>query len=350
MTTFEAQPISPMEVPDLDEPMDLPVDAEHRYGQAEDVDLDIDLLEDREQEEEDANMSDDADLDISQTLHQQGRVETTHDDEMADANEREDLLADAVSTYDEDLQDAELEDVEGATEIDNALESASALQDSIPYGEQNQTAQVHTISVFETHDAAITQEKASEDPDERKLASENIKSYKSELLNEPSQNEDQSTQVEMPEPTAEKLVDQNTKIQDNATSIASQNEHRSESNDFEASAAQTGEDQENEEVFATSDAHGSDSKFTKAAEPSLDAEHVHPVVVNYMGVEMSLFPPTHDEQEHAETYFLDDEGIASRSMKDVLEECRSVLAETISEHDELIMTVDELGLQINEVS
>ncbi|KAJ9664108.1 hypothetical protein H2201_005348 [Coniosporium apollinis] len=78
------------------------------------------------------------------------------------------------------------------------------------------------------------------------------------------------------------------------------------------------------------------------------SDRPHPVIVFYQGNEISLFPPS--EQDASETFFLQDESLAHRSIYDLLQACRQVLGETIHEEDELEINIAELGLCISEDS
>ncbi len=78
--------------------------------------------------------------------------------------------------------------------------------------------------------------------------------------------------------------------------------------------------------------------------------YIHPVVVVYQDNEMSLFPPIDQDQEHSQTYFLQDESHAAKSINCLLGACRSVLGESINEQDELEIQIEELGLHLSEVS
>ena len=78
--------------------------------------------------------------------------------------------------------------------------------------------------------------------------------------------------------------------------------------------------------------------------------YVHPVMVMYQGDEISLFPPVDQEEEQSSTYFLQDEQLASSAVTRLLGACRSVLGESISAHEELVIDIEELSLHISEVS
>ncbi|KAI9783372.1 MAG: hypothetical protein M1839_003907 [Geoglossum umbratile] len=83
-------------------------------------------------------------------------------------------------------------------------------------------------------------------------------------------------------------------------------------------------------------------------DPHSGVAHIHPVVVIYEGNEISLFPPS--KNDTSDTFFLPDESLARTNICDLFEAIRSVLAGSISEDDELDMTVDGLGLELSEDS
>jgi len=74
---------------------------------------------------------------------------------------------------------------------------------------------------------------------------------------------------------------------------------------------------------------------------------MHPTIVHYQGNEIYLFPsrkPTGCEQ-----YLLENENLADTSLGDLLQACRSVLGESLSDDDELVLGMQELDLYISEV-
>ena len=77
---------------------------------------------------------------------------------------------------------------------------------------------------------------------------------------------------------------------------------------------------------------------------------VHPVVVLYQDSEMSLFPPTEHDEEHSQTYFLQDESLTHETLSKLLQACRNVLADSISDHEELEVEIPLLDLRVSEVS
>ena len=76
---------------------------------------------------------------------------------------------------------------------------------------------------------------------------------------------------------------------------------------------------------------------------------LHPVVVLYQQSEIFLFPPHDNDEQYAQTYFLEDESLANQNVKVLLEALRLVLADSINEYDELEINFVSLGLDICEV-
>lgn len=99
-----------------------------------------------------------------------------------------------------------------------------------------------------------------------------------------------------------------------------------------------------EDRIATSDEFETRNEIASAI-----ATYIHPVAVVYQDSEMSLFPPTDEDQEHSQTYLLHDESLASESIMNLFGACRLVLADSIEEDDELEITIGVLGLEISEV-
>lgn len=73
-----------------------------------------------------------------------------------------------------------------------------------------------------------------------------------------------------------------------------------------------------------------------------------PIIVHYDGNELSLFPPF--EGGSSETFLLDDENLVNVSITDLLRACRVVLGETFDEVDELVLSIEALGINLSEVS
>ena len=75
--------------------------------------------------------------------------------------------------------------------------------------------------------------------------------------------------------------------------------------------------------------------------------NLHPVKVHYQESEICMFPPNADDT--STTFFLSDNSLALETLDKLLAACREVLADSIGEHDELVLDVASLGLHICEV-
>ena len=74
-----------------------------------------------------------------------------------------------------------------------------------------------------------------------------------------------------------------------------------------------------------------------------------PIHVTYQETEMSLFPSFDLDQEHAQTYLLEDDDLVYQRIKILMQACRSVLGDSITADDELILSLPEIDLHITEV-
>lgn len=71
------------------------------------------------------------------------------------------------------------------------------------------------------------------------------------------------------------------------------------------------------------------------------------IKVLYQDNEISLFPPR--EGDSSETFFLEDEGLGSESLAELLKACRHVLGDYIAEGEELTFDIESLNLHLTEV-
>jgi hypothetical protein len=74
---------------------------------------------------------------------------------------------------------------------------------------------------------------------------------------------------------------------------------------------------------------------------------LHPVKVLYQENEISLFPPR--EGDSSETFFLNDEEVAHKDVGELFKACRLVLGEHLGEDEELVIDIPCLNLHISEV-
>lgn len=81
---------------------------------------------------------------------------------------------------------------------------------------------------------------------------------------------------------------------------------------------------------------------------SLPHESLHPVKIIYQENEIALFPPL--EGDSAETFFIHDEDVAYESVAQLFKALRQVLQGNVAETEVLVIDVDTLGIQMAEVS
>lgn len=80
---------------------------------------------------------------------------------------------------------------------------------------------------------------------------------------------------------------------------------------------------------------------------TLHHETLHPVKIIYQENEIALFPPF--EGDSAETFFLSDEDLAYESFAQLFKALRQVLQGNVAENEVLIIDIDILGIQMTEV-
>ena len=120
--------------------------------------------------------------------------------------------------------------------------------------------------------------------------------------------------------------------------------HYPDSNVIDGSAALTGETSQDAGYIAQQV-----DKPSFSTEVNDQHHHTHPVLVHYQDDDICLFPPRIGDQQ-SETYFLQDETLVNENLISILEACRSVLAESISDREELVMNIETLDLIVSEVS
>jgi hypothetical protein len=81
---------------------------------------------------------------------------------------------------------------------------------------------------------------------------------------------------------------------------------------------------------------------------SLHHDSLHPVKIIYQENEIALFPPL--EGDSAETFFLHDEDVAYDNVEKLFKALRSVLQGNVADNEVLVIDVDALGIQMTEVS
>ena len=81
---------------------------------------------------------------------------------------------------------------------------------------------------------------------------------------------------------------------------------------------------------------------------SIRHESLHPVKIIYQENEIALFPPL--EGDSAETFFLHDEDVAYDNVEKLFKALRQVLQGNVADNEVLVIDIDALGIQMTEVS
>ena len=307
----------------------------------EDVDIDL-LPSDLPQEHEDDFMAEDIYSATDQELPDIEAPQAGNDDEMFDDENPLREFQDSFSVADEDLDDAEASITgDGADTIaatfDDTIRQQS-LQSNFEVRRQDESDANHTDTVtrgtsvqhLENGPPPTPQLESIDGPSQSKASPQAPSSEGGDL---PKEREDSLVNsghgIDTPEGAADPRSEDPI-----GTSVTHDDKH-------EPSASPVGTPR------ATTD---TDEPLAPNANSLQTSPYVHPVVVVYQNNEMSLFPPVDQDEEHSQTYFLQDESYATASINNLLGACRSLLGENVNEQDELEIRIEELGLHISEVS
>lgn len=77
-------------------------------------------------------------------------------------------------------------------------------------------------------------------------------------------------------------------------------------------------------------------------------EPIHPVKILYQDCEIALFPPL--EGDLADTFFIEDEALAYENIDQIFKALRQVLQKTMAGNEVLVIDIDTLGIQMTEDS
>ena len=349
MTTFQMQNTVHLEQvrTDLDDPMELSGDADRQPDHGDDLDLDLDVPDQQTNNEEDDYMSDEEGVQEGGKFEQNEGGAIANDDDMADDNDPDEELLDANSVEDEEIGDAEVEEpVE--LDVPRDTNQASIFSLAEPHAEEEGFSAEHPdiegqVALDSSHDEA-TQENTGREADLSTADNQNN-------LGPPQQTGNTETGLDEHQPDMQEDPQKHNEISHESTELVDPPVENVTAQEAENHPEGHWNSEELETLNGLQKNDGADAA-RNGAEASVATErrsYAHPIVVNYQGAEMSLFPPTHEGQEHSGTYFLQDEVLVGESMTSVLSACRSVLAESIGEQDELVLSIDDLNINIAEV-
>ena len=375
--------------------MELTSEMDRRFTADDDIDIDLDLTVDNDQYEEDEHMGEDVNVFTDMASMNEQDMQAGNDDEMADDNYVEGSIAGQSSVRDEDLEDAgdaELypadEDTIVEPQLGQPLEIPQGLpekQDQISENPRQDSDYLEQASPQEPLGAApeslsLAQKEYGSSHDASTIAAQESSQGLVPQYEETSRHENEDHQYNAQEPHRE-YEDHTRRREGDSHWITSEDSRQGSQDDpskQEASNYEYSTDVFNDSLLrgpettieqpeqketvgappkdATPHLEKAEDDRTKEyrncqEEPtSRESAHVHPVVVLYQDNEISLFPPLDSDDEHTNTYFLQNEQIAGDSIKALFGALRSILGESISEQEELVLDINDLDLHISEVN
>ncbi len=395
MTTLQMRTASNLEASATEDPMELTSEMDRRFGADDDIDIDLDLTVDNYQYEEDEHMGEDVNVFADMASTNEQDMQAGNDDEMADDNYVEGSIAGQSSVHDEDLEDAGDAELYPVDE-DTVVEAHPGHPSDIPQGVLDNQDQVSTdpgqdpdyleqpstqgISGIAPGSLSAAQKGSISPHDISTIVTQESSQGLAPQYAESSRHEDENHQYNAQEPQRE-YEDQTSRREGDGHWDISKESHQEDEDD--TSKQETPGYENSTDVFSDNVLHGletpieepepqeavgaspkEESPLLQKAEDdrieeyrngpdeatSREPAHVHPVVVLYQDNEISLFPPIDSVDEHTNTYFLQNEQIAGDSIKALFGALRSILGESISEQEELMLDINDLDLHISEVS
>lgn len=332
--------------------MELTSDIDQRTGAGDEIDIDLDLTGDNPQDGEDEFMGEEDMTALADSTSVDGNeFHAANDDEMADDSYAQGQADEGSSVRDEDIEDAEYtgpeidEDTIVEPDIENLNEQSDELLANYEQivGDQNPEPDYQKYNEPEHLQHPATSET------EPIVIERQLPNGQTGLVN-PSHDIDEVA-------TEEVLDGYDVEVSEEGKGALHGTDETSEPSDVvgfiapEAKLEQGAEEvlpaSIGQEIVVPSNVEGS---HIQEEDSPKSLAHLHPVVLDYQGEEMFLFPPVDQIGEHAATFLLADEQLAYSTIGNVLEACRGILKISLSEQDELVMNIDDLDLHISEVS
>lgn len=394
MAATIAQSAFGLQAPTNDDTMEISSDFGNTDG---DIDIDLDSAGEQMQYEDDDQMIDDVkpeggsyhNDDVmfdGDTVSNAGDREMDmqdnppppdHDEELLDFSEDEDIYADDTSpappappAQDQENQpvptvDESIEQVQSEPAIELLTEHVSVIDHTTQQGQEDQKPQI-TITPEDQERAAPLEKK--QPPDQAQHDNTNTPVH---VLEATAVQGEETTQTvtEHETSTAQPHVAESAETVDDHLEQGSQQQSDSRVegsaheqtaaplNDahVDTAAADASSDQQSAKALALTvdteiskhdDADEKPAREIRPHSPTMTG--LHPTVVEYDGNEIYLFPSR--EPSGSELYLLENENLVSTSLGDLLQACRSVLGESLSEDEELVLGFEELDLYVSEVS
>lgn len=344
-----------LDLPSTEDPMQFSPDMDRHASADDDIDIDFDIEDDVPDVGDDDNMDEQLDDIDDQQLFEYQETPTVNDDEMVDEGQTDQAHQEQDSLVDEDLEDAEglvMDDGLGRPLLDQNVqtqegEPVEAYGDN-PEDEAQSRGVENGIEVQDFGDFAagdlldFTEPDHEQNPDSGDQVRDTTdgKSSKSQR----GGSELPSNLLPDKENTFDHMSEQanrDASDQDNTEHLTFVTEERDAQPPETVLSTQIGPEDRDRP-------HDNDQERKEDDVPPI-TESLHPIVVVYEGNEMSLFPPVDQDAEQSQTYFLDNESYARESLSSLFDHCKSVLADSIRDEEELEIKIGDLGLTVNEV-
>ncbi|CAG8909717.1 unnamed protein product [Penicillium egyptiacum] len=364
MTTAPLTAYPVMEVPATGDSMEM---ASPYQGQADEFDIDIDLMEDHV-----SNMDSDmmgADEFTHTSQHNELNNDAIYDADMADepsegsmidADNYPDEDHDIDVQFDEEAYEEEMIETDQAEDIDIAapaihLQPAGSDKDAAsPIKEDATVTPVEPLEAApqgsgDSRELAPVQDEAPTSCVEDADTQAQLSTAADDLAEEPSENVispeagGRNEKTELGEETNEisqPSVSETPQVPDEDPE-PSQTKHSAKDSHVDDTVHPETQPvcEENQEV---ADADESLQQGTYIDEP------LHPVKILYQDSEIALFPPL--EGDVADTFFVEDEALAYDNIGEIFKALRQVLQKTMAGNEVLVIDIDTLGIQITEDS
>ena len=341
-----------LDVPSTEDPMRLSPDMDRHGSADDDIDIDFEFEDEINHEGEDANMDEQPDSMVDHRHGDDKRDTAVNDDEMVDESESDQAHQEQPSLLDEDLEDADGLGMDDDSEKER-LDQHSPVYDTEQIDEQNvdleDTAQSNGVGLSGSGDDAQEYSLDSAEPIREQSSGPRNQGVDTAGV---QGNDDYEDSRKLPaqqlsgkresEADAESSNQEAFIYQEDAVHLTANVEESSSHQVDNLGSIQVGFEDDNQY-------HESNEDDRQDAVPPI-TQHLHSIVVVYQGNEMSLFPPVDQDTEQSQTYFLSNESYASESLTTLFGRCKTVLADSIREDEELEIRIADLGLAINEVS
>lgn len=324
--------------------MELTSDINQHNGAGDEIDIDLDLTGENPQDREDEFMGEeDMNALADSTSVDRDEFRAANDDEMADDSYAQGQADEGSSVRDEDIEDAEYTgpEIDEDTIVEPDKENLSEQSDDL-------------LANYEEIIRDQNPEQDYQDCNEQ------------EPLQHPATPETESCFIERQLPngqtgqvnpghniaevaTGETSNGYDVEVSKEGKTVADQASEFSDVDGLIAPEAKLEQVEEDflpaslgQEIVVPSNVEGS---HIQEEDPP---NRLHPVVLDYQGEEMFLFPPVDQIGEHAATFLLEDEQLAYSTIGNVLEACRGVVKESLREQEELVINIHDLDLHISE--